>query len=81
MYEAFYGFREKPFSILPDPSFLYLSRKHSMALDLLEYGLLAATIAIAGVVVFPDIAMRMGVLFDRWAGDINIAWVPPAPLP
>lgn len=49
--------------------------------DLLEYGLLAATIAIAGVVVFPDIATRMGVLFDRWAGDINNAWVPPAPLP
>jgi len=40
MYEAFYGFREKPFSILPDPSFLYLSRKHRMALDLLEYGMM-----------------------------------------
>jgi general secretion pathway protein A len=40
MYEAFYGFREKPFSILPDPSFLYFSREHSMALDLLEYGLM-----------------------------------------
>ena len=40
MYEAFYGFREKPFSILPDPSFLYFSRKHAMALDLLEYGLM-----------------------------------------
>ena len=40
MYEAFYGFREKPFSILPDPSFLYPSRKHRMALDLLEYGMM-----------------------------------------
>lgn len=40
MYEGFYGFREKPFSIIPDPSFLYFSRKHSMALDLLEYGLM-----------------------------------------
>jgi general secretion pathway protein A len=40
VYEAFYGFREKPFSILPDPSFLYLSPKHSMALALLEYGLM-----------------------------------------
>ncbi len=40
MYEAFYGFREKPFSIIPDPGFLYLSRKHRMALDLLEYGLM-----------------------------------------
>lgn len=40
MYEAFYRFREKPFSILPDPGFLYFSSKHSMALDLLEYGLM-----------------------------------------
>jgi general secretion pathway protein A len=40
MYEAFYGFREKPFSIIPDPSFLYFSPKHRMAFDLLEYGLM-----------------------------------------
>ena len=40
MYEAFYGFREKPFSILPDPGFLYFSPKHSTALALLEYGLM-----------------------------------------
>ena len=39
MYETHYGFREKPFSLLPDPSFLYLSRKHRMALAMLEYGL------------------------------------------
>ena len=40
MYEAFYGFREKPFSIIPDPEFLYFSPKHRMAFDLLEYGLM-----------------------------------------
>ena len=40
MYEAFYGFRERPFSMLPDPGFLYFSRKHRVAYDLLEYGLL-----------------------------------------
>ena len=40
MYETFYGFREKPFSIIPDPSFLYFSSKHSTALALLEYGLM-----------------------------------------
>jgi len=39
MYEAFYGFREKPFSALPDPDFLYLSKKHEMALTYLDYGL------------------------------------------
>lgn len=40
MYEAYYGFREKPFSIIPDPDFLYFSPKHRMAFDLLEYGLI-----------------------------------------
>ena len=40
MYETFYGFKEKPFSMLPDPSFLFLSKKHRAALTLLEYGLM-----------------------------------------
>ena len=40
MYESFYGLREKPFSLLPDPSYLYLSDKHQMALSLLEYSFL-----------------------------------------
>jgi general secretion pathway protein A len=40
MYTHFYGFQEKPFNIVPDPSFLYLSAKHGSALNYLEYGLL-----------------------------------------
>ena len=40
MYKAFYGFKEKPFSLLPDPGFLYLSKNHRMALAMLEYGFL-----------------------------------------
>jgi type II secretory pathway predicted ATPase ExeA/tetratricopeptide (TPR) repeat protein len=39
MYETFYGFREKPFSLVPDPDFLYLGRHHRAALNILEYGL------------------------------------------
>ncbi len=39
MYEAHYGFHEKPFSLIPDPEFLFLSRSHKLALNLLEYGL------------------------------------------
>ena len=39
MYLQFYGLREKPFSLLPDPGFLYPSAKHRMAMTLLEYGL------------------------------------------
>ncbi len=40
MYEKFYGLSEKPFSLLPDPEYLYLSRHHQRALTLLEYGIL-----------------------------------------
>ena len=39
MYDAFYGFREKPFSLLPDPDYLYLSPQHEKALGLLELSL------------------------------------------
>lgn len=38
MYEAFYGLKEKPFSIQPDPEFLFFSLRHSMAYAMLEYG-------------------------------------------
>ncbi len=39
MYKAFYGFKEKPFTLSPDPSFLYLSKQHETALTMLKYGL------------------------------------------
>ena len=39
MYESFYGFKEKPFSLLPDPAFLYMSEKHRLALTMLQYGI------------------------------------------
>jgi type II secretory pathway predicted ATPase ExeA len=39
MYEAFYKFRTKPFSLLPDPEFLFLSTRHKKGLNVLEYGL------------------------------------------
>ena len=40
MYEQFYGLREKPFSILPDPEFIYWGRAHSMAFSMLEYSIM-----------------------------------------
>lgn len=39
MYESFFGLKEKPFSLLPDPDFLFMSSKHSLALSILEYSL------------------------------------------
>ena len=38
MYQSFYGFKEMPFNITPDPRFLYLSPTHNEALQHLKYG-------------------------------------------
>lgn len=50
MYEAYYGLRAKPFTLVPDPEFLFLGTRHKMALNLLEYGLVngSAFIVITG---------------------------------
>jgi general secretion pathway protein A len=39
MYEAFYGFRERPFDLTPDPRYLVLTQSHREALSNLEYGI------------------------------------------
>ena len=39
MYESFYGFKEKPFTLTPDPRYFYPSRAHREALDHLLYGI------------------------------------------
>ncbi len=38
MYLAFFGLNEKPFSITPDPRYLYLSERHAEAMAHLLYG-------------------------------------------
>jgi general secretion pathway protein A len=40
MYEAFYGLREKPFSILPDPELIYWGSNHQLAYSMLEFGVM-----------------------------------------
>jgi general secretion pathway protein A len=37
MYEDYYGFLEKPFSLTPDPKYLYRSESHANAFELLQY--------------------------------------------
>jgi general secretion pathway protein A len=39
MYEEYYGFGEKPFSLTPDPKYLYKSESHANAFDLLQYAI------------------------------------------
>ncbi|MBI3014118.1 MAG: AAA family ATPase [Candidatus Tectomicrobia bacterium] len=39
MYKAFFGFKEQPFNISPDPRFLFLSRTHEDAFNQVVYGI------------------------------------------
>lgn len=40
MYKKFFGLKENPFEIIPNPDYLYLSPNHENALTYLEYGLM-----------------------------------------
>ncbi|MEJ2672653.1 MAG: AAA family ATPase, partial [Deltaproteobacteria bacterium] len=39
MYEDFYGLKERPFNLVPDPSYLFLGSQHKLARAYLEYGI------------------------------------------
>jgi len=39
MHEEYYGFSEKPFSLTPDPKYLYKSESHANAFDVLQYAI------------------------------------------
>ncbi len=38
MYESYFGLREKPFSLTPDPRYFYRSQCHANALELVQHG-------------------------------------------
>jgi len=68
MYEAYYGLAEKPFSILPDPEFLFWSRAHSMAYAMMEYGVMNQ----AGfTVITGDVGCGKTTLIRRLLGRIG----------
>ena len=39
MYETFFNLRKKPFELVPDPDFIYMSGSHKRALTYLDYGI------------------------------------------
>ncbi len=41
LYAPFFGLKERPFTLVPDPGFLYWSRQHKRAFAVLEYGILS----------------------------------------
>jgi general secretion pathway protein A len=76
MYESFYGFSQKPFSLLPDPKFLYMSRKHAIALSLLEYSLLEKTgiVALTGEIGSGKTTLIKFIL-DKLSQDVAVGYL------
>ena len=40
IYNSHFGFHERPFTLVPDPDFLFWSKAHKLAYTMLEYGIL-----------------------------------------
>jgi len=76
MYTAFYGLREKPFALSPDPRFLYLSESHREALAHLLYGVeqREGFIAITGEVGTGKTTLCR-TLIGRLGPDLEVAYL------
>ena len=68
MYETFYGLKEKPFELLPDPAYLYLSQGHRAALTLLRYSIASRQ---AFSVVTGEVGSGKTTLINRVLGELK----------
>lgn len=76
MYTAFYGLREKPFVLSPDPRFLYLAGSHREALAHLLYGIEQGEgfISVTGEVGTGKTTLCR-TLLERLEGDLELAFL------
>ena len=76
MYTAFYGLREKPFALSPDPRFLYLAGSHREALAHLLYGIEEGEgfISVTGEVGTGKTTLCR-TLLERLDGDTEVAFL------
>ncbi len=76
MYDDYYRFKQKPFSIAPDPAFLYLSERHREALAHLMYGLRTdgGFVLITGEVGTGKTTLIRS-LIDEVPDDLDVAFV------
>jgi general secretion pathway protein A len=76
MYNDYFRFKQKPFSIAPDPGFLYLSERHREALAHLMYGLTTdgGFVLITGEVGTGKTTLIRS-LIDRVPADLDVAFI------
>jgi general secretion pathway protein A len=76
MYVEFFGLKEKPFALVPDPRYLYLGRSHREALAHLLYGIEedAGFIEIVGQVGTGKTTLCR-VLVERVGADVELAFI------
>ena len=76
MYTDFYGLKERPFALLPDPRYLFLSQSHREALAHLLYGIEAGEgfIQLVGQVGTGKTTLCR-TLLGRIGSDVEIAYV------
>ena len=76
MYNDYFRFKQKPFSIAPDPGFLYLSERHREALAHLMYGLNTdgGFVLITGEVGTGKTTLIRS-LIDRVPSELDVAFI------
>src|SRR3990167_5159755 len=76
MYKEYFGLREAPFNITPDPRFIFFSRKHLDAFSCLLYGIESRKgfIQITGEIGAGKTTLCRAVL-DKLKGEVHTAIV------
>ena len=76
MYEAFFGLKEQPFSLSPDPRFIFLTRQHQEALAKCQYAI-AQKMGVS--TIYGDIGAGKTRMLEELAqsrlGDTRIHWI------
>ena len=77
MYTSFFGLNEKPFSITPDPRYLFLSERHGEALAHLVYGVTESGgfIQLTGEVGTGKTTLVRSLLLNRMPNNADVAVV------
>lgn len=75
MYQEHFGLKQEPFSIAPDPSFLFLSDSHNEALAHLLYGFSHGGFVLVSGEVGTGKTTLLRNLLDRTPDDVDVAFI------